>query len=48
MACKSESAVASSGARDVMEWAALHEEELGGTWQRVTERKALASIEPLA
>ena len=32
----------------VMEWAALHEQELRDNWQRVVERTALASIEPLA
>ena len=32
----------------VMEWAALHEQELRDNWQRVIERTALASIEPLA
>ena len=32
----------------VMEWAALHEQELRNNWQRVIERRALASIEPLA
>ena len=32
----------------VMEWAALHEQELRENWQRVTKRTALASIEPLA
>jgi hypothetical protein len=32
----------------VMEWAALHEQELRDNWRRVTERTALASIEPLA
>jgi hypothetical protein len=31
-----------------MEWAALHEQELRDNWQRVIERTALASIEPLA
>jgi hypothetical protein len=32
----------------VMEWAALHDQELRDNWQRVTEHAALAPIEPLA